>query len=116
MKHNKVDTIIFITFITFITTSCFALGWYSNDWYRFYDTERQINGLWMKNFPNKSNALETAYSLESRGTWVCVNVRPERTFDEIVQTCVHEAGHELFARKCDQNPEICFEVMKELEK
>ena len=92
----------------------FALGWYGNDMYRWHENKQEVAGLWMSGIDYEM-AQEEAYGLDSTGQWVCINVNKDLSFDQIIETCTHEAGHELFARKCADNPSICFELIRELE-
>jgi len=105
----------YILFLFILISSSITVGWIFNDLYSNWNQKRQIEGLWMRGFDSENLAEERAYEIEQSGAWVCVNIKPKLTFEEIVDTCIHEAGHELFARKCEDAPEICFELMKELE-
>jgi hypothetical protein len=93
-----------------------SLGWIANDLSRDVFQGLQLQGLHIEGNLSREEVLEAVYDYEPLGNWICVNVRPERTYEDIVKTCVHEAAHELFARKCDSDPEVCFKVMEELEK
>ena len=37
-------------------------------------------------------------------------------YKRAVEICKHEVGHEMFARICEKNIELCFNIAKEIEK
>ena len=108
---DNIDYII----LGFLLISGIFLGWFGNDLYKNYNNELQIKGLWFSNWNNITQVKDYAYSMDSSGEWVCINVNNKMDYEDIVNTCQHEAGHELFARKCQDNPEICFKLEKEIE-
>jgi len=63
---------------------------------------------------NKASALDYAYGKESSGDWVCVNIKG-MNYKDAVQTCQHEAAHELFAQACEQDTELCHKTQSLLE-
>ena len=90
------------------------LGWFVNEIYQDWNNERQIKGLWFSNWNNLTQVKDEAYSMDSSGQWVCINVNSKMDYKDIIDTCEHEASHELFARKCDESPEVCFKLEQEL--
>lgn len=102
------DILLMVT----IMALCFGVGWGVNDLYEYHSNKIQIRGLWMTGF-NHSAAETQAYSLDHKGEWICINVNDNMKFQDIVNTCNHEAGHELFARKCSKNPELCLKLMEQ---
>lgn len=93
-----------------ICTGLIALGWLSNDLYDSYSTERMFDGLRLSSV-NEPGAIETAKSFDGKGDWVCVNV-DGMDYNRMVETCQHEAGHEIFAGIIEKNPEKIPEVME----
>jgi hypothetical protein len=89
---------------------CFAvIGWGANELYEDFTQERTLNGLWIDHDNStKVNALETARKYDNKGDWICVNIQG-MTIKEMVETCEHEAAHELFAEKCENNVTRCLE-------
>lgn len=87
-----------------------SLGWFGNDLYRFYMNKRTVNGIWT-GAETKHEALEQAYSRDSVGNWVCVNI-DGMSYRDMVTTCEHEVGHEMFAQGCEGNITKCLEAVK----
>lgn len=90
-----------------------AIGWIANDLYENYNYHRKYDGLYFQN-QTYSNSKETAYSVDKFGDWVCINVRG-MSFDRAIETCQHEAGHEIFAEISEAYPEKIRQILKELE-
>ena len=65
--------------------------------------QRQYEGCWA-----------SVKSGEDRGDWVCVNVEGME-YERCVEVAVHECSHEIFAEKCENNKELCFDLMEVLE-
>lgn len=63
----------------------------------------KIDGIWTHNVSGLSK-----YS----GTFICVNIDNVKTLRDLVTTCEHEAGHEIFARECEVNFDKCVELEK----
>ncbi|VVB78570.1 Uncharacterised protein [uncultured archaeon] len=103
--------IIFILIISII--GIFILGWISNNLYRVQINQKQIEGLWFSNY-NYSNAINYAENIDSSGEWVCINVDKNMDYNDCISTASHECGHELFARKCENDPKICFKLTEQL--
>lgn len=76
---------------------------------------RAYNGLWMGGNLTEKQALDKAYNYQLTGTWVCINIKG-MDYETIVNTCEHEAGHELFAKACEKNDDICRQVQEILRK
>jgi hypothetical protein len=36
-------------------------------------------------------------------------------YKRAVEVCSHEVGHEIFAEKCEKNPDLCFKIAEELD-
>lgn len=54
------------------------------------------------------------YETKATGGWVCVNVGV-LDYEQAVNVCRHEVGHEMFAQLCEDDIDKCFDVVKELE-
>jgi hypothetical protein len=96
------DYVIYI-----ILGGCFLfLGWSCHVLYQYY-TSPTIEGIWTAhNFSSRFEASIYASDRENRGKWICVNIE-RSTIQEILDTCQHEVGHELFARYCQKNMTKC---------
>lgn len=90
------------------------VGFGINEIYRDLTLQRQYDGLWIK-AQDKVKTLETAYNYEDNGDWVCVNVKG-MSYERAVETCQHEAGHEIFAEIVEKNPEKIGKVMEVIER
>ena len=94
-----------------LLTICFlAIGFLGNEFYTNWNNEIQIKGLWFNNWNNLTQVKEKAYSMDSSGEWVCINVNSKMSYQDCIDTATHECSHELFARKCEDNPEVCFKI------
>ena len=82
------------------------VGWLANDLYRHYNGERTINGLWISGNLNYDTALERANTMDNSSDWVCVNTQG-MDVPQIIETCTHEASHELFAQQCSKDVNKC---------
>jgi hypothetical protein len=82
--------------------------------YQTVHTERTINGLWMSQY-NENDAREAAQEMDQLEDWICINING-MTIDDIIQTCNHEAAHELFAEKCEDNASKCFVAIENINK
>lgn len=111
-KKEKAKIILKIGFILLILLFYFIVGWFANDFYRDYTNKRILDGLLIKGM-SYSEAKKTAYKSDKYGDWILVNVNG-MNYERMVETCKHEAGHELFAEYCE-NTDKCFEIAKELE-
>ena len=74
--------------------------------------QKQFAGLFTQD-KNWIDAYNTARDLDPYGDWVCINTR-DSTYEEIVETCIHESAHELFAGIIEDNPEKIEEIFKVL--
>lgn len=92
-----------------------GIGYFGNEAYRYYNYQSEYKGLWIPYINNKPEALEKAYNYDTYGNWICINIR-DSSFEEIINTCEHEAGHELFARACAKNETKCLEYANEISK
>jgi hypothetical protein len=113
--NRKLEIMLFVLAVVFVVGSSFAMGWFGNVLYKAYDNKIQIQGLWFKNWYNETAVKDRAYEMDNSGEWVLVNVNKDMEYKDIVDTCEHEAAHELFARKCTAHPEVCFKLMEKLE-
>ena len=88
----------------------FTLGFLIRDTYNDY---RILDGLHLSNVSSWEEAVQTSQSLDSKGNWVCVNVN-DMTYKHALEVCSHEVGHEIFAKECESNPELCFDLVDTL--
>lgn len=107
MEFNKYEMIIMLFIMLF-------LGWASNEIYREIKQDRIINGLHFRSDKNHEEAISYSKTYDSKGNWVCVNVRG-MDFDKAVETCQHESAHEIFAGIIEDHPEKIQEVMEVIE-
>lgn len=103
---KKLIILLIILFICF-----FILGWAGNEIYRAYTYKRTIDGLWLRQNITYKTALDYSKNLDIYGDWVCINIRGMEIQD-IIDTCQHEASHEVFAEYCQDKPLRCLEVVK----
>jgi len=75
---------------------------------------RGMDGLYLGNW-NETRVKEYTKGIDPRGDWVCVNVRGME-YERAVEVCNHEVGHEIFAEICESKPELCFNVVTEIER
>lgn len=106
-----ITKIIMVVSILVMVIALLGIGWLAKDVYEDAKYEKKINGLYLSNRDNWTEAKEIAYDLDGGGDWVCINIR-EMTPKEAVDTCNHEVGHEIFAEYCTDNIEECMEVVK----
>lgn len=66
-------------------------------------TRARIDGLWLPDIQYLKN-----YS----GKYICINVDETSSIKELVNTCEHEVGHEVFARECAKNFTKCEEILE----
>jgi len=87
----------------------FVLGvGYSNDFIK--TPPLTYKGLSFRNY-NCSDVQLKAYEYEPKADWVCINV-DGMSYEKMINTCVHEASHEIFAEYCADNIKECFDVAK----
>lgn len=105
-----------IVFLLIVMVLMFFGGWvgssvYSD--YNMYKYPKSVNGLWLpsNNISNKSQAIETANGFDTYGNWICINIRG-MSIEQMINTCEHEVGHEIFAQKCENNVTKCMEAVK----
>lgn len=104
------ETFTALMFAIFLI-SIFILGWFGHIAYREQMTiPRVYNGLYIRDKVH-CDAKDVASGYEVSGDWVCVNVRGMDYLDA-VETCQHEAGHEIFAEILEDSPEKIKEVMQ----
>jgi len=108
MKKKKILVLgIVIIFV-------FTLGWFSNN--AFYNISQgnlyqpKILGLWMSGY-TEEGAIERAYERDTLGKWVFVNIA-NLDWEESLEVCKHEVGHEIFAEYCKDNIDKCMELAK----
>lgn len=90
-----------IGFIIFIIIMSFILGWSGNELFEIFSNEKTVDGLYISYAPNQSVAMEIAHGRDSKGDWVCTNVKG-MDYDECVRVSQHECAHEVFAEFCEQ--------------
>ena len=74
--------------------------------------DKLIDGLYFPdNTTTHSEVILSAYDYEREGKWVCINIR-DMTFQAAVDTCTHEAAHEMFAGIIEKNPDKINQVME----
>ena len=86
-----------------------GIGWAGNKLYDAYSNKRVLNGLWINYNITNLDAVKEAEKYDEYGTWVCVNIK-QMKYQDIIDTCIHEASHELFARNCETNATKCMEL------
>lgn len=91
-----------------IITLTFLLGWFGHGIYSDYVDDVKYRGLWIKANYTQAQALEASREFDSQGSWICINIRGI-TIPEMIETCEHEAGHEIFAQKCAGKARECLE-------
>ena len=92
--------------------SLISIGWFGNILYEDYTNQRAFNGLMIRN-TDKNGAIEISYELDNIGDWICVNIKG-MDYNKAVETCQHEAAHELFAEVCEKNTTLCLETQEKL--
>jgi hypothetical protein len=125
MNNKTFINFALYTKIAFYLVLCFTfflLGWFGHETYsRNYitltncsevnKTTRILDGLYFEQ-GNSSGVLDAAKDLDDSGQWICINIDPEMNPETIIETCVHESMHELFAQKCTINMTKCLEALK----
>ncbi len=86
------------------------IGWARNEVYREYTNQRDIDGFFLQDATYKQSK-DIADRKDKLGDWVCVNTKG-MDFKDIVKTCQHEAGHEVFAEVIEKHPEKINKVME----
>ncbi len=99
--------VIFVSMIIF-----FVLGWIGNNIYREITNKKTIDGLWIPRVSNITQAEELANEWDNVSNWICINIL-DMSIEDIIETCEHEAGHEMFARYCAEDIENCINFTKE---
>lgn len=99
-SFNRLVAVIFIAAI--------ILGWLGNDIFRMYSNKKTLDGLWLPQNISTDEAREYAESRDTVGSWICVNIKG-MTIQEMINTCEHEAAHEIFAQKCSSNATDCLD-------
>lgn len=93
-----------------ISILALVLGVAGDEVYRMYfpiedcSTQAKISGLWLPNLTGLSNYA---------GSWICINIKQVQDLNELERVCMHEIGHEVFARYCENNPlnfQKCVEI------
>lgn len=64
-------------------------------------THVRVQGLWLPELKAVENY---------KGTFICINVDKTESIKDLVETCEHEVGHEVFARVCAKNFTKCEEL------
>jgi len=88
-----------------VCLAIFALGWCSHGLYETYQQEKFLKGLWVPDAESRVDAIKIAQEFDYNGDWVCINVNG-MSFSEMVETCTHESGHEIFAQMVQEDPDI----------
>ncbi len=110
---NK-QKIFSIAFNLFFIACFFTLGWASSELYDVLDYQRQVSGLYMRNY-DYSDAKDLAYDRDEYGDWVCVNIR-DMSYNRCKEVVSHECGHEIWAEACESNDELCRKAQELLNK
>lgn len=71
-------------------------------------TGNKIDGMWIKGDMNKTAVKDYVQERDTGGDWICVNIKG-MTYQRMIEVCNHEAGHEIFAEKCEKNIEKCID-------
>lgn len=100
-----------LIFIIYIFISGILVGYCINEAYNIYSNHRYYNGVYINKNVSYPDAKNMAQSIDSFGYWVCVNIKG-MSINDIIDTCEHEAAHELFARKCSNSIITCFDKFK----
>ena len=93
-----------------LTMLILTIGWLANDIYRNYTHQRDYEGLFIMN-AERQQARDTAKDYDTLGDWICINVNG-MTYEDVIRTCQHEAGHEVFAEVIESRPDLIPEVME----
>ena len=85
---------------------CFILGILSTLIYQEVMNYRVINGIWIPYNYNgattEQEAINVAKTYDTLGNFICVNIKG-MDYKQMLETCSHEVGHEIFAQKCAKN-------------
>ncbi len=100
--------------ITIICICLIVIGWAGNEVYKDFSSKNVLDGLYLKNWNNNETDKYTE-ERDSKGDWVCVNVRG-MDFSRGIEVCQHECGHavfdEIYAEMCEDDPNKCIKEMK----
>jgi hypothetical protein len=107
--NNRI--IIALKVILFICI--FSIGFLSGMLFKSLNNLNGYDGLFLKDY-NHTSAMKTAKTYDAFGNWVCINV-DGMDYKRAVEVCSHEVGHEIFAEKCEKNPDLCFKIAEELD-
>ena len=66
-------------------------------------TKVKVYGVWLPQLKQVEN-----YD----GRFICINIDETKTLKQLINTCEHEVGHEIFARECAANITKCLEIEK----
>lgn len=106
---NKLDLVAIFIFGILLGAVC-TLG------YQDITNKRELNGIYISGNISYERAKEVANIRDKRGDWVCINVAYDMSPKLAYETCVHECSHkafsEIFAEKCDNNPDKCQEIIE----
>lgn len=80
--------------------------------YTLLGYDKKFNGLYFKGNITHNQAIAIGHEYDAGGNWVCVNVR-DMAYKDAVETCNHEAGHEIFAEYCQNHIEQCINITGE---
>ena len=100
MGDNFLPVIFFIGMLIAFVGGCFS----------FY--------MWSGGELNTNTILDGKFVHNIEGdNFVCINIKPNMTFERMIDVCVHEAAHssyysEQFAEICENNATKCLEVFE----
>lgn len=90
-----------------ISLCMFVLGIAVTNIYDGIINKRNFDGFYLAN-RDKIQVNEYTNDKDSRGDWVCVNVRG-MSFDRCTEVVRHECGHEMWAEICEKDSALCDE-------
>lgn len=86
------------------------IGWLYGEYQDIRNNDKLFDGFRIGNI-DKNGVYERALERDGKGNWVCLNVKG-MVYKDIIDTCIHEASHELFARNCEKNSSKCLEIFE----
>lgn len=67
------------------------------------DTSVKVEGTWLPDIRQLASY---------RGKFICINIDEVKDLNQLEKVCMHESGHEIFARYCEKDYETCKEIIK----
>jgi len=96
-----VKPIILYSVVLFILV--FTMGFLCSELYRDYTNQRNLDGLWLRNY-NETEVDEEVIRQDDLGDWVCVNING-MSFERALEVCRHEVFHEIWA-ECGEHDSL----------